>query len=54
VQSSGFELIYADTDAVFLKKNDATRSDYEEIINDKCSVISIIEDLSIICNITEI
>jgi DNA polymerase elongation subunit (family B) len=33
VQSSGFELIYADTDAVFLKKNDATRSDYEEIIN---------------------
>jgi DNA polymerase elongation subunit (family B) len=33
VQSSGFELIYADTDAVFLKKKDATKSDYEEIMN---------------------
>jgi DNA polymerase elongation subunit (family B) len=33
VQSSGFELIYADTDAVFLKKRDATRSDYENIMN---------------------
>ena len=33
VQSAGFELIYADTDAVFLKKNDATRKEYEEIMN---------------------
>jgi DNA polymerase elongation subunit (family B) len=33
VQSLGFELIYADTDAVFLKKKDATKSDYEEIMN---------------------
>src|ERR687892_327335 len=33
VQKAGFELIYADTDAVFLKKNDATRKDYEEIMN---------------------
>jgi DNA polymerase elongation subunit (family B) len=33
VQSSGFELIYADTDAVFLKKRDATKSDYENIMN---------------------
>jgi DNA polymerase elongation subunit (family B) len=33
VQNSGFELIYADTDAVFLKKRDATKNDYEEIMN---------------------
>ena len=33
VQRAGFELIYADTDAVFLKKKDATRRDYEEIMN---------------------
>jgi DNA polymerase elongation subunit (family B) len=33
VQSSGFQLIYADTDAVFLKKKDATKSEYEEIMN---------------------
>lgn len=33
VQQFGFELIYADTDAVFLKKKDATRSDYEDIMN---------------------
>jgi DNA polymerase elongation subunit (family B) len=32
VQSAGFELIYADTDAVFLKKKDATRKDFEKII----------------------
>ena len=32
-QSAGFELIYADTDAVFLKKKNATRKDYEEIMN---------------------
>jgi DNA polymerase family B len=34
VQSSGFELIYADTDAVFLKKRDATLSDYRIIMNE--------------------
>ena len=34
VQRSGFELIYADTDAVFLKRKDATRKDYEEIMNE--------------------
>ena len=33
VQRGGFELIYADTDAVFIKKKDATRKDYEEIMN---------------------
>lgn len=32
VQQAGFELIYADTDAVFLKKKDATRNDFEEIL----------------------
>ena len=32
VQRDGFELIYADTDAVFLKKKNATREDYEEIM----------------------
>ena len=34
VQRTGFELIYADTDAVFLKKKDATRKEYEEIMNE--------------------
>ncbi len=33
VQSSGFELIYADTDAVFLKRENATKLDYENIMN---------------------
>ena len=33
VQKAGFELIYADTDALFLKKKDATRRDYEDIMN---------------------
>ena len=33
VQQAGFDLIYADTDAVFLKKKDATRKNYEEIMN---------------------
>ncbi|HEY7079969.1 MAG TPA: DNA polymerase domain-containing protein [Nitrososphaeraceae archaeon] len=33
VQKAGFDLIYADTDAVFLKKKDSTRKDYEEIMN---------------------
>jgi DNA polymerase elongation subunit (family B) len=33
VQNAGFELIYADTDAVFLKKNSATKKDYEVIMN---------------------
>jgi DNA polymerase elongation subunit (family B) len=31
VQKADFDLIYADTDAVFLKKKDATRNDFEEI-----------------------
>jgi DNA polymerase elongation subunit (family B) len=34
VQSSGFELIYVDTDAVFLKKRGATLSDYGSIMNE--------------------
>ena len=34
VQSSGFELIYADTDAVFLKRKGATKIDYENIMNE--------------------
>lgn len=33
VQKAGFELIYADTDALFLKKKDAARRDYENIMN---------------------
>jgi hypothetical protein len=33
VQGAGFELIYADTDAVFLNKRDATKRDYENIMN---------------------
>ncbi|HEY7080382.1 MAG TPA: DNA polymerase domain-containing protein [Nitrososphaeraceae archaeon] len=33
VQRAGFDLIYADTDAVFLKKKDSTRKDYEDIMN---------------------
>jgi DNA polymerase elongation subunit (family B) len=33
VQKAGFELIYADTDAVFLKKKDATREDFKKIKN---------------------
>ena len=33
VQNSGYELIYADTDAVFLKRENATKSDYENIMN---------------------
>ena len=33
VQSAGFELIYADTDAVFLKKKNATKEDYEMIMS---------------------
>jgi len=28
----GFELVYADTDSVFLKKDGATRSDYENVM----------------------
>lgn len=34
VQRAGFELIYADTDAVFLKKKDATRKDFEKIMDE--------------------
>jgi DNA polymerase elongation subunit (family B) len=33
VQGADFELIYADTDAVFLKKKNATKEDFEEIKN---------------------
>jgi DNA polymerase family B len=33
VQNAGFELIYADTDALFLKKKNATRLDYEDIMS---------------------
>jgi hypothetical protein len=33
VQNAGFEIIYADTDAVFLKKKNNTRKDFEEIKN---------------------
>jgi hypothetical protein len=33
VQSSGCELIYADTDAVFLKRENATQLDFENIMN---------------------
>jgi hypothetical protein len=33
VQIAGFELIYADTDAVFLKKKNATKEDYEMIMS---------------------
>jgi DNA polymerase elongation subunit (family B) len=36
VQSLGFELIYADTDAAFVHKDNATRADYE-ILNQKVS-----------------
>jgi hypothetical protein len=32
VQSAGFDLIYSDTDAVFLKKKNATRKDFEKIM----------------------
>jgi DNA polymerase, archaea type len=31
VQELGFELIYADTDSVFLKKQDASRLEYEKV-----------------------
>jgi DNA polymerase elongation subunit (family B) len=34
VQRYGFELIYADTDAVFLKRTSATRNDYDKIMNE--------------------
>ena len=34
VQRAGFELIYADTDAVFLKRKDASREDYEIVMNE--------------------
>jgi DNA polymerase I len=37
VQQAGFELIYADTDAVFLRKKDATRRDFEDIMNELIS-----------------
>jgi hypothetical protein len=34
VQRAGFELIYADTDAAFLKRKDVTREDFEKIMNE--------------------
>ena len=34
MQRVGFELIYADTDAVFLKRKDASREDFEIIMNE--------------------
>jgi DNA polymerase elongation subunit (family B) len=34
VQNAGFDLIYADTDAVFLKRKDATRNDFEKIMDE--------------------
>ena len=37
VQRAGFELIYADTDAVFLKKKEATRRDFEKIMDELIS-----------------
>jgi DNA polymerase elongation subunit (family B) len=37
VQKAGFELIYADTDAVFLKRKDATRIDFEKIMDELIS-----------------
>jgi DNA polymerase family B len=33
VQGAGFDLVYADTDAVFLKKKDASRKDFEKIMD---------------------
>jgi DNA polymerase elongation subunit (family B) len=32
IQQLGFGLVYTDTDSVFLKKNGATRSDYENVL----------------------
>ena len=34
MQRAGFELIYGDTDAVFLKRKNATRDDFEIIMNE--------------------
>ena len=34
MQRAGFEVIYADTDAVFLKKKDASREDFEKIMEE--------------------
>lgn len=36
-EKAGFELIYADTDAVFLKRKDATKNDFEKIMNELIS-----------------
>jgi DNA polymerase elongation subunit (family B) len=33
VQQLGYELMYADTDSVFIKKKDATTSDYEQVVD---------------------
>jgi len=36
VQALGYDLIYADTDSVFLKKKDSTARDYERLIDTLC------------------
>jgi DNA polymerase elongation subunit (family B) len=41
VQEQGFELIYADTDSVFLKKQDASRVDYEGASNITTTLLQI-------------
>jgi DNA polymerase elongation subunit (family B) len=33
VQQLGYDLVYADTDSVFIKKKDATTSDYEQVVD---------------------
>jgi DNA polymerase elongation subunit (family B) len=33
VQGSGYELVYADTDSVFIKKKDSTARDYKQLID---------------------
>jgi DNA polymerase I len=43
IQQLGFELVYADTDSVFLKKDGATRNDYEDVMK----ILSIETGLSI-------
>jgi DNA polymerase elongation subunit (family B) len=33
VKNLGYELVYADTDSVFIKKNDCTARDYQQLID---------------------
>jgi DNA polymerase elongation subunit (family B) len=40
-QSSGFEVIYGDTDAVFVKKEGATREDYQELANEISKLVGL-------------